>query len=136
MCYLVGNAQVVESDVAKVKFHVDTIDDYVLLLKEHEEWSAPFIVERKSFDLADDFAQLFVRGRERELLEMFRRLSKGVVVKLDTGSSKVERFIVADKTFVLQGDVFVCDGVEITITDRPLYEIFEKVNKMLSIPTK
>ena len=73
--YLVGNAQVVEMDAVKVKYHVNTIDDYVLLLKEHEQWSEPFIVERKSFDLADDFAQLFVRGKELELLEMFRRLS-------------------------------------------------------------
>lgn len=132
--YLVGNAQVVEIDAVKVKYHVDTIDDYVLLLKEHEEWSAPFIVERKSFDLANDFAQLFVRGRELELLKMFRRLSKNVIVQVDqpqmTGSSKVERFIVADKVFVLQDNALICEGVEITITGRPLYEIFEQVTSL------
>ena len=70
---------------------------------------------------------------------MFRRISKDVTVRLNqsqiTDSSKVERFIVADKAFVLQENTLVCDGVEIVIVGRPLYEIFEQVKNMLSIST-
>lgn len=137
--YLVSNARVVESNVGKVKFHVDTIDDYVLLLKEDEKWSESFIVDMKSFNLANDFAQLFVRGKELELLEMFRRISKDVTVRLNgqqiTGDSKVERFIVADKAFVVQGNALVCNGIVIPITNRSLYEIFKQVNNVLSTST-
>ena len=61
---------------------------------------------------------------------MFRRIAKGVVVRLDAGSSKVERFIVADKDFVWQGNTLVCDGVEIVVAGRPLYEVFEWVTKI------
>ena len=136
--YLIGNAQVVESGATKVTFYVDMIEQHILLLKEYEQWSEPFIVERKSFDLANGFVQLFVRGRELELLEMFRRISKGVMVQVDqpqiTDSSKVERFIVGDKAFILHQHALICDGVEIEITGRPLYEIFKQVNKMLSTP--
>ena len=62
---------------------------------------------------------------------MFRRISREITVQVDTGSSKVERFIVEGKAFVLQGNALVCDGVEITIVGRPLYEIFEQVKNVL-----
>ena len=66
---------------------------------------------------------------------MFRRISKDVVVQVDqpqmTSSSKVERFIVGDKAFVLQEHALVCDGVEIALTSRPLYEVFGQVKNVL-----
>jgi len=61
---------------------------------------------------------------------MFCRISREVTVQVDTGSSKVERFIVEGKAFVLQEDALVYDSIEIAITDRPLYEIFEQVTKI------
>ncbi|WP_332650074.1 restriction endonuclease-like protein [Lysinibacillus sp. 54212] len=137
--HTITNAQFIQSNATEVKFYLDHIESHTLLLKEPYEWVTPFIVDIESFDLADEFVELFVQGRELELLKMFRRISKDVQVQLDqhqiTGTNRVVRFIVGDKAFALQEDALVCDGLEIAYAERPLYEIFERVTKILGIST-
>ncbi|WP_391368140.1 DUF2357 domain-containing protein [Lysinibacillus sp. KU-BSD001] len=137
--HTIANAQFVQSDASKVTFYLDYIEPHTLLLKDSYEWVAPFAVNMKSFDLADAFSELFVQERELELFKMFRRLSKDVQVQLGqrhiTSMSKVERFIVGDKVFILQGEKLIYEGIEIAITGRPIYEIFEQVTMVLGIST-
>lgn len=124
-----------QSSTSTVTFYLANIYEHMLVLNEHYEWSQPFIVEMKSFDLANEFSEIFVRGIEVELLKMFRRISKELIVKLNhpriTNSSKVERFLIGDKTFVFHQDKLVCEGFEIVIEDRPVYEIFEQVTMII-----
>lgn len=137
--HTITNAQFIQSDATKVRFYLNNIESHTLLLREPYEWSAPFIVDMKSFDLADEFIELFVQGRELELLKMFRRISKDVQVQLNqlqiTSANRVVSFIVGDKAFVLQNNALVCDDLEIANAERPLYEIFEQVTKTLGIST-
>ena len=137
--YSIANAHFVQSSASTVTFYLENIDEHMLVLNENYEWSQALIVDIKSFDLADHFSEIFVRGIEAELLKMFRRISKDLIVQLNdpqiTNSSKVERFIVGDKAFVLHQDVLICEGFEITIKERPLYEIFEQVTMILGTST-
>lgn len=135
--HTIANAHFVGSDSINAKFYLDNIESHTLLLKEPYAWSAPFIVEMNSFDLADEFIELFVQGRELELLKMFRRISKDARVQLDqlqiTRTSTVGRFTVRDKVFDVRGDALVYGDIQIALVYQPIYEIFERVSKILGI---
>lgn len=119
----------------QVTFTIANQSPHMLKANDYYIWSKAVIVPIKIFDAAERLEEVFVKTTaEQELMQLFKRISRNVIFRLDETDIEENRRIVKvwlnGHVFYLQEERLVYKEHEVSI-EQPLHEVFKWLQEQL-----